>query len=274
MHQIETYIGCIHVELDIIMLIDLCQQNILARVTRRLTDPERKKIKNGSVFVYEEAESKIRRWTDGQIWSPSRCSGIFLTYNEHLPGIVNRMLFMKKTLTAKLRDKVYHIVAYANLEEEMNGMCCLKYGNRLRLIYEEYIGAKKRSMIEELYNRKRGGSGNKHRTVGHSVKKDNVVEIYEDVFKESKVENIKKENIKFTDENINYIQNCQYYDQFCNQYINNGSNIQNENENISENVYNTEWMNQSYLNDEYFYLENPYNYENNEYGYMDREDDK
>ncbi|KAF8951856.1 hypothetical protein BGZ52_009380, partial [Haplosporangium bisporale] len=36
----------------------------------------------GSVFVFDETEAKICRWTDGRIWSPSRICGNFLVYHE------------------------------------------------------------------------------------------------------------------------------------------------------------------------------------------------
>ncbi|KAG0310317.1 hypothetical protein BGZ97_012653 [Linnemannia gamsii] len=39
-------------------------------------------ISPGSVFVFDEEESRICRWTDGKIWSPSRISGNFLVYRE------------------------------------------------------------------------------------------------------------------------------------------------------------------------------------------------
>jgi hypothetical protein len=38
----------------------------------------------GSVFVFDEGESGICRWTDGRIWSPSRICGNFLVYRELL----------------------------------------------------------------------------------------------------------------------------------------------------------------------------------------------
>ncbi|KAI8347308.1 Gti1/Pac2 family-domain-containing protein [Mortierella sp. GBAus27b] len=36
----------------------------------------------GSVFVFDEEQSNIHRWTDGRIWSPSRICGNFLVYRE------------------------------------------------------------------------------------------------------------------------------------------------------------------------------------------------
>ncbi|KAG0194213.1 hypothetical protein DFQ28_000932 [Apophysomyces sp. BC1034] len=39
-------------------------------------------IQSGSVFVFDERESGIKRWTDGLVWSPSRILGNFLIYRE------------------------------------------------------------------------------------------------------------------------------------------------------------------------------------------------
>lgn len=264
MHQIETYIGCIHTELDIIMLIDLCQQDILARVTRRLTDPERKLIKNGSVFVYEEVESKIKRWTDGRIWSPSRCSGIFLTYTEYMPRVVNRMLFMKKTLTAKLRSKVYHIVAYVNLEDEMSGVCCFKYGNRLKIVYEEYIGTQRRCMIESIYNKKR--------FIAESGRRENNLEMYEQ--KENAVDNRDCEVETFRNEESQAMTSQAELNQVM--YDSGTFNQEGPYDvqgytNEYQGGYGNEWLNQNYVDDEYFYLENPYNNENMEFNLLNRD---
>ncbi|CAJ0641254.1 6655_t:CDS:2, partial [Entrophospora sp. SA101] len=33
-------------------------------------------------YVYDEFESRIKRWTDGKQWSPSRIQGDFLVYHE------------------------------------------------------------------------------------------------------------------------------------------------------------------------------------------------
>lgn len=55
---------------------------LLPRVQRRLSEKERQSIRSGSVFVWDEREAGMRRWTDGKSWSASRVSGSFLTYRE------------------------------------------------------------------------------------------------------------------------------------------------------------------------------------------------
>lgn len=55
----------------------------------------------GSVFVFDEEESKICRWTDGRIWSPSRICGNFLVYRE-----LFRKLPSEKCLSTKEKGKM------------------------------------------------------------------------------------------------------------------------------------------------------------------------
>lgn len=55
---------------------------MLPKITRRLRDDERKQICSGTIFVFDEVESSIKRWTDGMIWSPSRILNNFLVYRE------------------------------------------------------------------------------------------------------------------------------------------------------------------------------------------------
>jgi hypothetical protein len=39
-------------------------------------------IDSGSIFIWDEREACMRRWTDGRAWSASRVLGNFLTYKE------------------------------------------------------------------------------------------------------------------------------------------------------------------------------------------------
>lgn len=81
--QIETFYGAVIQSTDdALRVFELCCQGRLGRVRRRLRDRERQWIRLGSVFVFDEQESGIRRWTDGRIWSPSRILGNFLIYRE------------------------------------------------------------------------------------------------------------------------------------------------------------------------------------------------
>ncbi|KAK4992918.1 Gluconate transport-inducing protein [Elasticomyces elasticus] len=78
----ETYNGHVRTPNDAIILFEACRLGLLPRVQRRLSEKERQSIKSGSVFVWDEREAGMRRWTDGKSWSASRVSGSFLTYRE------------------------------------------------------------------------------------------------------------------------------------------------------------------------------------------------
>ncbi|KAF2747018.1 hypothetical protein M011DRAFT_423898 [Sporormia fimetaria CBS 119925] len=78
----ETYHGHVRTPADAILLFEACRIGLLPRVQRRLSEKERQQIKSGSVFVWDEREAGMRRWTDGKSWSASRVSGSFLTYRE------------------------------------------------------------------------------------------------------------------------------------------------------------------------------------------------
>ncbi|KAI9685916.1 MAG: hypothetical protein M1822_004194 [Bathelium mastoideum] len=80
--EMETYHGNIRTPADAIILFEACRQGLLPRVQRRLSEKERQSIRSGSVFVWDEREAGMRRWTDGKSWSASRVSGSFLTYRE------------------------------------------------------------------------------------------------------------------------------------------------------------------------------------------------
>ncbi|KAL3482386.1 Gti1/Pac2 family-domain-containing protein [Aspergillus californicus] len=78
----ETYHGHVRAPADAIILFEACRIGMLPRVQRRLSEKERQLIQSGSVFVWDEREAGMRRWTDGKSWSASRVSGSFLTYRE------------------------------------------------------------------------------------------------------------------------------------------------------------------------------------------------
>ncbi|KAJ2896254.1 Gluconate transport-inducing protein [Coemansia aciculifera] len=80
--RMETYYGFVSTSEDALALFEACRLGYKQRVPRRLSDAERASIRSGSVFVWEEGESGMKRWTDGRSWSPSRVQGCFLTYHE------------------------------------------------------------------------------------------------------------------------------------------------------------------------------------------------
>ncbi|KAK4052921.1 Global transcription regulator sge1 [Microbotryomycetes sp. JL221] len=75
--------GFVETTLDALLIFEGCRRSILPKITRRLQESEKKALVNsGSVFVFDEEETGIKRWTDGLIWSPSRTLGNFLLYRE------------------------------------------------------------------------------------------------------------------------------------------------------------------------------------------------
>lgn len=111
MQSIESFRGRIETESDCIVLIDLARRGIIPRVQRRLTDRERREIRHGSVFVYWEEESRIRRWTDGMSWTPSRVQGVFLVYKQ----LLHTSPMVKKTYSAVCSNMNFHIVGYYHM---------------------------------------------------------------------------------------------------------------------------------------------------------------
>lgn len=153
-----TYRGHIKTSADAILLLAACDlpENASAmsptvdvsppprRICRRLLETERGDlVRSGSVFVWDEKEAGMRRWTDGRCWSASRVSGCFLTYRElevrkrsaHDPsgprsnqykidGLIKQSFSMTTTSGRKL-----HIVSYYTKRDLREG--------RLRRVSED-----------------------------------------------------------------------------------------------------------------------------------------
>ena len=80
---VPTFHGFVQNSMDGLVLFEACLSGKLHHVPRRPHDRERNQlIKSGSIFIYEENASGIKRWTDGVAWSPSRILGNFLIYRE------------------------------------------------------------------------------------------------------------------------------------------------------------------------------------------------
>ncbi|KND91622.1 Global transcription regulator sge1 [Tolypocladium ophioglossoides CBS 100239] len=100
-----TWNGYVASTLDALVLIQGAFEGVLTHVPRRPHDRERQDlIKSGSIFIYEEHASGIKRWTDGVSWSPSRILGNFLIYREldkpFAPGEKKRALKKKRSSPA------------------------------------------------------------------------------------------------------------------------------------------------------------------------------
>ncbi|AOA63272.1 Transcriptional regulator MIT1 [Komagataella phaffii CBS 7435] len=104
----QSYHGVIVTPKDAIILVDAALKKMIPQVTRRLTEFERQtQIGHGSVFVWDEKESGMKRWTDGRSWSASRVSGSFLTYKEMenaKSGNSNSYIYGKQSESYRYKD--------------------------------------------------------------------------------------------------------------------------------------------------------------------------
>ncbi|KAI9476650.1 camp-independent regulatory protein Pac2, partial [Coemansia mojavensis] len=67
---------------DALTIFEACRRGILPQITRRLTESEKQQITAGTIVVFDEKRAKMKRWTDGRMWTPSRIVGNFLMYRE------------------------------------------------------------------------------------------------------------------------------------------------------------------------------------------------
>ncbi|KAF9303000.1 hypothetical protein BGZ91_009198, partial [Linnemannia elongata] len=82
MSIVETFHGYVETTQDTLLIFEACRRGLVPRICRRLQEKERRIVQSGTVFVFDERESGIKRWTDGLVWSPSRILGNFLVYRE------------------------------------------------------------------------------------------------------------------------------------------------------------------------------------------------
>ncbi|PJF18771.1 hypothetical protein PSACC_01407 [Paramicrosporidium saccamoebae] len=94
----ESYFGLVETVEDAVLVVEACRRALLPRVQYRLGDRDRYMIRSGSVFIFTELESGIKRWTDGKIWSPSRIAGEFLIYRQ----LEQRISATRKPMTMQI----------------------------------------------------------------------------------------------------------------------------------------------------------------------------
>jgi len=69
--------------LDGLLIFELTLRGQLDPIRRRPHDRERAElVQSGNVFLFNDVDSGIKRWTDGITWSPSRIMGNYLIYRE------------------------------------------------------------------------------------------------------------------------------------------------------------------------------------------------
>jgi len=131
----QTFYGFVQTTNDALLLFEACRIGKLKRIQRRLSESERlSQVVSGSVFIWDEEESGIKRWTDGKTWSPSRIHGSFLIYkemeptskrknmnnsgNEEAPSGVKEDGLIKKALSiCTANNKRQHLVSYYSRED-------------------------------------------------------------------------------------------------------------------------------------------------------------
>ncbi|KAI8367321.1 Gti1/Pac2 family-domain-containing protein, partial [Blakeslea trispora] len=113
----ETFRGYIKNMTDTLLIIEACRYGILPTISRRLLEKERNSITSGTIIVFDESESGIKRWTDGLLWSPSRILGNFLVYRE-LKSRENRK---KRIGKIDLQDQDTHTILRQEKEKALVG---------------------------------------------------------------------------------------------------------------------------------------------------------
>lgn len=78
----ETFYGSVETSEDANKLFKACKIGLLPQVQHRLSLNERQSIRPGSVFVWDDQNSHIQRWTDGRAWGTCRPYKGFLSYQE------------------------------------------------------------------------------------------------------------------------------------------------------------------------------------------------
>ncbi|KDQ08468.1 hypothetical protein BOTBODRAFT_59327 [Botryobasidium botryosum FD-172 SS1] len=143
---------------DCLIVLEAFERHMIPRIHRRLREPERRRfIRSGAVFVFDEKESEIKRWTDGFSWSPSRILGNFLVYREISPtsrrsgsssdsesspndntserSALDKEVYgslkshqnfkpgglMKRTISVVIKERTIHVVCYYNPEDVIAG---------------------------------------------------------------------------------------------------------------------------------------------------------
>lgn len=182
---------CVHSEADCKDIIDKAKQGVVKMVKRRLNEKEKGLIRPGSVFVYNEKDSGIKRWTDKKEWTPSRVQGCFLVYKE-----LRGPLF-KKTYTSKNSNGVYHVVAYTLADWETDGVCCTYIADEQNYSKEEkagYCGLGSNSEIsEEMANQQ-----TKSRNTSHYQEQNaNSATLFNNIFCRNMKYKAKKQNTGF-----------------------------------------------------------------------------
>lgn len=124
LNQVVTYRGKIKSLYDALLIIESCRLQIFPIITRRLTGIERTKfIRPNTIFVWNETQCGMKRWTDGKLWSASKVyNGNFLIYKqlnkktkkEEPNGLIKQSF----SLVTKDNQR-YHLISYYENDPRM-----------------------------------------------------------------------------------------------------------------------------------------------------------
>ncbi|KAJ3243798.1 hypothetical protein HDU78_011783 [Chytriomyces hyalinus] len=78
----ETFYGFIKDAMDALLVIEACLMGLLNLFKSGSDASGQLAIRSGTVIVFAESSTQMKRWRDGERWSPSRAHGPFLLYRE------------------------------------------------------------------------------------------------------------------------------------------------------------------------------------------------
>ena len=119
--MMESFFGHVQTTLDaaILMQAAMTPGGGVSPIQRRLSLYERERIRSGSVFVFTESETGMRRWTDGMRWSKSRVDGQFLVYRR-----LDQQPSDRQTGGSNASDGFTSIPSYGGGGDETDGNEC------------------------------------------------------------------------------------------------------------------------------------------------------
>ncbi len=153
---------------DAYLIMHSVRLGIILPRTERLTTIESHNIETGDIYCF--IEDKIKRWTDGRMWSPSKISGEFLLYHEISKELnkqskdnklqmenakfLKQKLFNcttlhKKTISIKHNEVKYHIISYFRPIYANSGISNLDFFKKIDNALKKYPELKNNKFIDE-----------------------------------------------------------------------------------------------------------------------------
>ncbi|KAJ3292245.1 hypothetical protein HDU79_001584 [Rhizoclosmatium sp. JEL0117] len=117
----ETFFGYIKNPSDALIIIECCIQRHLKPFDRPPSDMLHLPIRSGSVIVLSDSANGVKRWRDGEKWSPSRAYGPFLLYKQ-AEYAINDTQKKPYTKTSNLPTPQIPIKSMKNNQTRRNGL--------------------------------------------------------------------------------------------------------------------------------------------------------